>query len=76
MLFAEAEVSHWDWIRDFGTGWKGLVVLLVVAIGWVARGVVPDCYKHRLDYKKFLKEHESKMKVLEQRANERERRNE
>ena len=63
--------GFWEWLQEFGSGWKGLLVLCLVLLAWILRGCIPEVYKARIDYKKFLKEHEEKMERLRQKKKRR-----
>jgi hypothetical protein len=62
-------------LKTFGTGWKGFAVLWSILTAWILHGYLPERYKTKTEYKKFLKEHEEKMKRLD-RANQTRKRKE
>jgi cyanate permease len=75
VLYIQEASDVVSFLKEFGTGWKGLVVLWSVLAAWVLHGYLPERYKTKIEYKKFLKEHEEKMKKLE-RANQTRKRKE
>jgi hypothetical protein len=60
-----------DWLRDFGTGWQGLLVVCLILFAWVLRGYLPARYKAKIAYKKYLLGHQERMKKLENAATKR-----
>lgn len=75
MLYIQESSELVALLKTFGTGWKGFAVLWSVLTAWILHGYLPERYKTKMEYKKFLKEHEEKMKRLE-RANQTRKRKE
>ena len=73
MLEASEVDSVVTFLQKFGTGWRGFFALWSILLAWVLHGYLPERYKAKMDYNKFLKEHEERMKKLERAAQSRKR---
>lgn len=73
MLYMQETSDFVALLKEFGTGWKGFAVLWSILTAWILHGYLPERHKTNTEYKKFLKEHEEKMKRLERASQSRKR---
>lgn len=51
--------------KEFGTGFRGFAFLWSVLIAWILRFYLPERYKVKMEFQKFLLEHQERIKKLD-----------